>query len=92
MTKFLIEVPHSSNKLECLRAAEVFLRSGSHFLANADWGCLDGKHKAWFVLEADSKEQALMVVPPVYRKETIVTQLNKFKIKEIEDMLKMHNA
>lgn len=90
MSKYLIEIPHSGNKLECLRAVEILLNSGSHFLTNADWGCLDGDHKAWFFMDADNKKEALMIVPPAYRKDTKITQLNKFKLQEIEEMLKHH--
>ena len=59
MAKFLIEVPHGGTMAECTRAIDVFLRSGSHFLTHADWGCKDGEHKAWIVLEVDSKEAEL---------------------------------
>ena len=90
MSKYLIEIPHSGNKLECLRAIEILLKTGSHFLTNADWGCFDGDHKAWFFMEADSKREALMVVPPAYRKDTKVTQLNKFTLQDVEELLRHH--
>jgi hypothetical protein len=64
MPKFLIEVPHEAEQTACMRAVEVFLNTGSHFLANADWGCLDGEHKAWITLEAENKDQARLVFPP----------------------------
>ncbi len=92
MPKFLIEIPHSSERYECLRAVEILLSSGSHFMTNADWGCLDGVHKAWFFMEADNKNEALMVVPPAYRKDTKISQLNKFKLKEVQDLLKYHEG
>lgn len=90
MAKYLIEIPHGSKKLECLRAVEILLKTGSHFLTNADFGCLDDDHKAWFFMDAESKKEALMIVPPAYRKDTKITQLNKFKLQEIEEMLKHH--
>jgi hypothetical protein len=92
MPKYLIEIPHSSDKLECLRSVAIVLRTGSHFLLNADWGCLDGVHKAWFFMEAESKEEAIRVVPPAYRKDTIITQLNKFKLEEVEELLRHHES
>ncbi|NIV38398.1 MAG: hypothetical protein GWN58_55960, partial [Anaerolineae bacterium] len=55
MTKFLIEVPHGSEEIACLRAVQTFLQTGSHFLMNADWGCSDGEHKAWLMLETESR-------------------------------------
>ena len=92
MSRYLIEIPHGSEKMECLRSVAILLSSGSHFLTNADWGCLDGVHKAWFFMDADSKEEALMVVPPAYRKDAKISRLNKFNLKEVEELLKHHEA
>lgn len=44
MPKFLIEIPHEATTAACARVVEHFLRSGSHFLTHADWGCKDGDH------------------------------------------------
>lgn len=44
MPKFLIEIPHEATTAACARVVEHFLRSGSHFLTQADWGCKDGDH------------------------------------------------
>ncbi|HYX20866.1 MAG TPA: hypothetical protein VFA98_08480 [Thermoanaerobaculia bacterium] len=41
MPRFLIEVPHEAETVACARVVDVFLKSGSHFLSNADWGCRD---------------------------------------------------
>jgi len=90
MTKFIVEVSHSPEKIECLRTVQIFLSSGSHFLTHADWGCLDGEHKAWFVMEVDSKEEALRVVPSFYWKDTKITKLSKFNLTEVENLLKKH--
>ena len=80
MSKFLIEIPHGSDKIECLHSVSILLSSDSHFLTNAYWGCLDGEHKAWFFMDVNSKAEALRVVPPAYRKDAKITQLNKFKL------------
>jgi hypothetical protein len=74
----------------CARAVEVFLRSGSHFLSHADWGCKDGEHKAWIVVEVESKEEALRIVPIAFRPHTKIVQLNAFTIEDIEDILRHH--
>lgn len=87
MPRFLIEVPHRKEKRECERAVEVFKQTGSHFLTNADWGCSDNVHKAWVIIEVDSKEDALMVVPPPYRTKAKVITLTKFAfVKDGEGM------
>jgi hypothetical protein len=92
MSKYLIEIPHESEKIACLRSVSILLSSGSHFLTNADWGCMDGVHKAWFFMDADTKEEALMVVPPAYRKDTKISQLNKFKLDDVNELLKHHGG
>ncbi len=88
--RFLIEVPHEEKMVACARAVEVFLKTGSHFLSHADWGCKDGEHKAWIVVEVDSKDEARGIVPPAFRAQAKVVQLNAFTMKEIESILHYH--
>ena len=90
MAKFLIEVPHEEAIVACARAIDVFLRSGSHFLTHADWGCKDGVHKAWMVVEVDGKEEARNIVPPAFRPQTRIVQLNAWGLRDIEDILRKH--
>jgi hypothetical protein len=90
MARFLIEVPHEANPVPCARAVEVFLKSGSHFLTHADWGCKDGEHKAWMVVEVESKEAARGVLPSVFRPQAKIVQLNTFSMQEIEDIFRQH--
>jgi hypothetical protein len=78
MPRYLIEVPHENSKESCNIAVREFLGTGSHFVTNADWGCSDGEHKAWFVVELDSKEDALMMLPPAFRRNAKVITLEKF--------------
>ena len=58
MTRFLIEVPHENKKETCDRAVRIFMETGSHFMTNAEWGCGDDVHKAWFIVDMDSKDEA----------------------------------
>ena len=88
--RFLIEVPHEATVAACVRAVEVFLQAGSHFLTHADCGCKDGEHKAWIVVEVDSKDEARCIVPPAFRSAAKVVQLNAFSVKDIEDTLRQH--
>jgi hypothetical protein len=90
MSKFLIEVPHESERLACLRAVQAFLSSGSHFVANADWGCRDGDHRAWIVVDVASKDEARAIVPPIFRSQAKVVALNSFTLREIEGMVREH--
>jgi hypothetical protein len=90
MARFLIEVPHERGTLECARAVEVFLSTGSHYLTHADWGCKDGEHKSWMIVEVDSRDEARGILPPVYRSQAKVVQLNTFTFHDIEDILTQH--
>jgi hypothetical protein len=89
-SRFLIEVPHEATTVACARAVEVFLRTGSHFLSHADWGCKDGEHKAWLVVEVDSKSEACSIVPPAFRPQAKIVQLNSFTMEDIEEILRDH--
>jgi len=90
--KFLIEVPHDANKVACARVVDVFLKSGSHFLAGAHWGCKDGVHKAWMLVDVDSKDEARGILPPFPRLQAKIMQLNTFTIAEIKDILRQHES
>lgn len=92
MSRFFIEVPHPPDVAACNRAIEVFLRTGSHFLTHADWGCKDGDHKAWFIVEVDSKEEARNIVPPDYRGAAKIVRLTRFKPEDFDGMRKKHQA
>jgi hypothetical protein len=92
MAKFLIEVPHEPETVACARVVHVFLTTGSHFLSRAEWGCLDGDHRAWMIVDVDDKDQARAVVPPAFRPLARVVGLNQFKLEMIESILKQHGA
>lgn len=92
MARFLIEVRHEGTTAACARVVEVFLRTGSHFLTHADWGCLDGEHKAWITVEVDSRDEALGIVPPAFRSQAKIVQLNVFTLKDIEGVLRNPDA
>ena len=92
MARFLIEVPHESGTVACARANKVLLESGSHFLTHADFGCTDGVHKAWIVVDVDTKDEARRLLPPAYRGEATIVRLNKFGIAELDDLIKRHDA
>ena len=92
MARFLIEVPHDPEIVACARVVQVFLTSGSHFLTHADWGCRDGDHRAWMIVDVGSKEEARAIVPPAFRAEARVVGLNTFSMEQISQILRDHNA
>ena len=92
MPRFLIEVPHDGERMACIRAIQAFLSAGSHFVANADWGCRDGDHRAWIVVDLASKDEARAIIPPIYRAQAKIVALNSFTLREIEAMVQDHGS
>jgi hypothetical protein len=91
MGKFLIEVPHGDDTLSCVRAIQIFLTSGSHFLTHAEWGCEDGEHKAWLIVDVDSKESARQILPSSYRAEAKITGLSRFSMEQMDETLRKYH-
>jgi len=92
MARFLIEVPHEAEEAACARVVQVFLNTGSHFLANADWGCLEGEHKAWIMVELENKEEARSILPPAFRHQAKIVGLSKFTMQEVDQILRHHQG
>jgi hypothetical protein len=90
MARFLIEVPHEPTARECALAVKVLLSTGSHYLTHADFGCLDGEHKAWIIVDVDSKKEAQFIIPPAFRARAKIVKLNYFSLGEIEELLAHH--
>ena len=91
MTRFLIEVPHEDKKDACNQAIKAFRETGSHFVTNADWGCGDGEHKAWFVVDLDSKEQARTILPPLFRENAKIIKLQQFNAEAADATVQRHS-
>lgn len=92
MARFIIEVPHEAEEVACARAVQTLLKTGSHFLTNADYGCRDGEHKAWLIVDVDNKKEARAILPPEYRAKSKIVQLNKFTLEEIDEILSHHQG
>ena len=90
MAKFLIEVPHEPEARACALAVQILLETGSHYLTNAEFGCFDGEHKGWVMIDAESKEEARRILPPVFRSQAKIVGLNKFTLEELDQILQQH--
>jgi len=91
MSKFLIEVSHEAEERACALAIETLFKTGSHWLTNAEWGCMDGEHKGWLIFDVGSKEEARSILPPTYRSRAKIVKLNKFSMEEIKEILRHHH-
>jgi hypothetical protein len=90
MATYLIEIPHSDESFQCKQVIREFVESGSHLLANAHWGCKAGVHKAWFMSEFNSKEEALRIVPPYLRRNAQIVELAKFTKEDVMTFVDPH--
>jgi hypothetical protein len=87
MPRFLIEVPHESGGHACIKAIDVIRKTGAHFFSKADWGCKDGEHKAWLIVDVKDKNEALCIVPVSFRRDARIVQLNAFSDEEVDHLL-----
>ena len=92
MEKYLIEVSHEATDSACMNAVKIFLQTGSHFLRQADWGCHDGEHKAWLIVEVENKDQARQIVPSLFRSEAKIIKLHTFTRAEMENIAEVHKV
>ena len=90
MARYLVEVPHDNRKEACEMAVRAFLETGSHFVTGADWGCSDGEHKAWMIVDVGSKDEALSILPPLFRNSAKVTSLEQFTLDRRGDIIGVH--
>jgi len=90
MPRFLIEVPHDPDTVACARIVKTFFETGSHLVTKADWGCRDGDHRGWLVVEAADREEARSIVPLPIRGDARIIGLNRFTVEEIDEILAQH--
>jgi len=90
MPRFLIQGPHDPDPLGCAEVVGGFLRTGSHYLTHADWGCADGVHTAWMIVAVDSRNDALRIVPPAFRGDAEVVKLNAFTLEGLAQLMRHH--
>lgn len=83
MRKYLIEVQHGGDTTSCLRSLKAFLRPRKHLVTSVEWGCFEEENKAWLIVKTKNQEDALQIVPSIYRKNVKITRLQKFPMEGI---------
>jgi hypothetical protein len=79
----MIQTSHDAAHAECDRITRSLLQAGAHFVAKAEWGCADGNHTAWLIVEAASDRDAWLIVPPAMRGSATITKLNRFSFEDL---------
>jgi len=62
------------------------------YLHHFYWGCYDGIHKGYAIIEAESKDHALMSVPPLLKHKAKATLLSKFTPEMVKSFHEEANA
>jgi len=75
MDRYLIETPHREQ--DCLHLLQLVHASG--YLAHFDWGCMNGVHTGWAIIEAANEAEARLAVPPLVRAQARVVKVNKIE-------------
>ena len=63
MHRFLIESPHREQ--DCLNVIQLVNAQG--YLTRFEWGCMNGVHTGWAVIDAENEAEAVLAVPPLVR-------------------------
>jgi len=87
MKKYFVESPHTGR--DCLMVLKHFLAAG--YLTHFEWGCKAGVHSGWAFIEAESAEEARMVVPSLIRDKARVVELTHFTMEDLEKEEAIHN-
>jgi len=87
LARFLIEIKHDDDYEGCLRGLEAIAKHGAHLITQAEFGCSDGVHVGWLIVDVDGREEAKQLVPPQYRADARVVELRQWSKKQIEDMI-----
>jgi len=90
MPRYLIELSHGDEYKACTRALQALERHGSHLVTNADWGCKAGVHRGWLIVELDTRAEATMMVPPEFRDDARIVELNRYSREEVVSWVTGH--
>jgi hypothetical protein len=51
---------------------------------------MDGDHKGWLIVEVNNRDEARAILPPIYRSQAKVVQLNRFSMEELDRIIQGH--
>ncbi len=81
MNRYLVETKHAAE--DCHHVVEQFIYHG--FVMNFEWGCDDGVHTGWAMLESENEAEALLAVPAALRSKARAIRLSKYTPQKLEE-------
>ena len=82
MRRYLLESPHT--KEECLKELDEVMQVGRHVLNKFYWGCSQGDHTGYALVDADNESKALNVVPGFIRNKAKAIEVQQFTPEQIK--------
>jgi len=82
MTKYLITSRHEP--ADCLRALDEELAKGSNVLDKFVYGCKDGDHTGYAIVDVKTMSDALALVPGFLQELACITKVDKYTPAEIK--------
>ena len=80
--KYVISSRHEA--ADCLRALDEELALGTKILDKFVYGCKDGDHTGYALVDAKSLSEALKYVPAFLQESACITKVEKFTAAEIK--------
>ena len=82
MSKYLIASKHEPD--DCLRALDEELAKGSGVLDKFVYGCKEGDHTGYAIVDVKNLSDALAMVPDFLQASACITKVDKFTPAEIK--------
>lgn len=83
-TYYMVTSPHTPQ--ECMQALDQIASQGQQALSQWKWACKSGNHTAYGIIQADTPEQALKMVPENIRSKARIEKVDEFTVDQIRDM------
>lgn len=87
MPRYLMQLTHGDDHIACVRSLEAIDRDGAHLLTHLHWGCKAGVHSGWLIDEFASRDEAMQIVPPQFRDEVQIVEVEQFSKDQIAVMV-----
>ncbi len=81
MATYLITTRHEPE--QCLRALDEELAKGPDILNKFVYGCKDGDHTGYAIVDVESKDKALSLVPEFLQDSACISRVDKYGPGEI---------
>jgi len=76
MKRYLIETPHKAE--DCLKALDEELVKGPEVLGKFEYGCMAGDHTGYAIIDAQTRDDAVKLVPTFLQGRAKIVEVGKF--------------